>query len=241
MDKLSRFSLLSISLAFILILSGCTPETRYVNQTILSTQTVVTEHTVTQNNVSTLTLPAVTETVTSTEPSQFIIITSTIGDGSQQTITTTKTVTITEKTTLTTTTSSGTTTTSSTTTSGTTTSMTTSTTTESNFVASKSNTEFQYDLYSKHIEITKYIGAATQVEIPATIDDLPVTTIKSIAFNNCDKMISINIPDSVTNIESAAFYGCTSLTSIIIPNSVTSIERSDIGCQKWTPNLSYCQ
>jgi hypothetical protein len=50
-----------------------------------------------------------------------------------------------------------------------------------------------------------------------------VTSIGDYAFDGCEGLTSITIPDSVTSIEDYAFYGCTGLTSIIIPDSVTSI------------------
>ena len=50
-----------------------------------------------------------------------------------------------------------------------------------------------------------------------------VTGIGPLAFNYCNKLTSINIPNSVTSIGMYAFQGCLALTSITIPNSVTSI------------------
>ena len=43
------------------------------------------------------------------------------------------------------------------------------------------------------------------------------------AFNYCNGVTSITIPNSVTSIENGAFQDCSGLTSITIPNSVTSI------------------
>ncbi len=61
------------------------------------------------------------------------------------------------------------------------------------------------------------------LEIPATIDGYPVTSIGSSAFEGCNSLTSVTIPDGVTRIGSYAFSGCSSLTSITIPDSVTSI------------------
>ena len=49
------------------------------------------------------------------------------------------------------------------------------------------------------------------------------TTIGNNAFQNCNQLTSITIPNIVTSIGGTAFYGCTLLASITIPNSVTTI------------------
>ena len=51
------------------------------------------------------------------------------------------------------------------------------------------------------------------------------TSIGASAFNNCNRLISIAIPDGVTSIGNCAFTECTNLTSITIPDSVTSISE----------------
>ena len=55
------------------------------------------------------------------------------------------------------------------------------------------------------------------------------------AFDDCDYLLNITIPDSVASIGSYAFYNCTGLTSITIPDSVTSIgDRAFYGCSGLT-------
>ena len=53
--------------------------------------------------------------------------------------------------------------------------------------------------------------------------DGELTTIGDSAFENCDSLTSVTIPDSVTTIGWYAFSHCFSLTSVTIGNSVTMI------------------
>ena len=55
-----------------------------------------------------------------------------------------------------------------------------------------------------------------------TIPD-SVTYIGKGAFKGCSSLASLIIPDSVTHIEDDAFSGCSSLASLTIPDSVTQI------------------
>ena len=50
-----------------------------------------------------------------------------------------------------------------------------------------------------------------------------VGAISDSAFENCDSLTSVTIPDSVTSIGDRAFAYCDSLSSVTIGNSVTSI------------------
>lgn len=62
-----------------------------------------------------------------------------------------------------------------------------------------------------------------------------VTSIGEHAFNNCDNLTSITIPNSITRIGTNVFYFCISLTGITIPNSVTSIGDGAFGfCRSLT-------
>ena len=53
-----------------------------------------------------------------------------------------------------------------------------------------------------------------------------VTTIEYDAFKECTSLKSVTLPDSITTIESGTFYACTALTDIAIPDSVTEIGSS---------------
>ena len=75
------------------------------------------------------------------------------------------------------------------------------------------------------VEIAKYIGSDTVVEIPDEIDGVAVTSIGEHAFSN-PYIKSIDVPDSVTVIESGAFMACWDLESISLPKNLEYIGRS---------------
>ena len=61
------------------------------------------------------------------------------------------------------------------------------------------------------------------ITIPSTLGGYPVTSIGDRAFEECDELTSVTIPNSVTWIGWDAFRGCSGLTSVTIPDGVTSI------------------
>jgi hypothetical protein len=73
----------------------------------------------------------------------------------------------------------------------------------------------------KSVTITKYTGSATAVNIPAKIQNLPVTEISGFGSNM--KITSVTIPNGVTTILAQAFSTCSQLTNVTIPSSVKSI------------------
>ena len=64
------------------------------------------------------------------------------------------------------------------------------------------------------------------VVIPGTINDLPVIGIGPCAFQNCNRLTGITIPEGVTVIGDNAFRGCSRLTALTIPKSVTSMRAN---------------
>ncbi|QRE37890.1 leucine-rich repeat protein, partial [Flavobacterium psychrophilum] len=67
----------------------------------------------------------------------------------------------------------------------------------------------------------EYCNNLTSVTIPNS-----ATSIGRYAFVGCSGLISVTIPNSVTTIGDEAFADCSGLTSVTIPNSVTDIENS---------------
>ncbi|MBO5528181.1 MAG: leucine-rich repeat protein [Bacilli bacterium] len=90
------------------------------------------------------------------------------------------------------------------------------------------NFTFEYNETLGGYVLTDYEGDDTNVAVPENYNDgvhgsASVVAIGKSAFENCAKIVSITIPDTVTSIGDSAFFGCASLQSITIPASVTSL------------------
>lgn len=83
--------------------------------------------------------------------------------------------------------------------------------------AVKENKEFSYNYVNNTISITGYKGNSSEVNIPETIDDLPVKEIKLDVLNK--GITTVQIPESVTSIDTkftSARYTAYFYTAIII-------------------------
>ena len=65
-----------------------------------------------------------------------------------------------------------------------------------------------------------------------------VTEIATGAFNDCNELTNIVIPNTVTAIRNSAFQSCVGLTSITIPASVVYIEHQGGSCRQPFTNCS---
>nr|WP_024857241.1 leucine-rich repeat domain-containing protein [Ruminococcus albus] len=81
----------------------------------------------------------------------------------------------------------------------------------------------KYQKYSDHIEIYDCTSGTTSVNIPSTIDGLPVTAIARYAFQ-CSSITSISIPESVKTIGYYAFSFSSNLQSVTLPSSLEVME-----------------
>lgn len=83
------------------------------------------------------------------------------------------------------------------------------------------------------VNILKYNGTATELEIPGSIEGMDVTGISKYAFEECKSVVSVTIPDTVKRIGMSAFKKCVNLEKIVIPESVTSVDMNIFnGCTK---------
>ena len=64
----------------------------------------------------------------------------------------------------------------------------------------------------------------TEVTLPNTVDEIGYQ-----AFFKCSNLTKVIIPEGVTKIGQAAFYGCSQLTSITIPGTVTEMDSAFSG------------
>ena len=77
------------------------------------------------------------------------------------------------------------------------------------------------------VKIERFISVDTgTIEIPATINGMPVSVIGVGAFKDCKQMKKVIVPSSVVEIQEGAFSDCSALVEVVLPSSVRSIGKS---------------
>ena len=74
---------------------------------------------------------------------------------------------------------------------------------------------FYYHDHEGYGSICGYLGKETDISIPANISGKPVSEIESGAFNGCDSIKTIEVPDTVMMVSSDSFTGADSLEKIV--------------------------
>ena len=64
--------------------------------------------------------------------------------------------------------------------------------------------------------------------LPETVNGKPITKIAANAFENCDKLTGIILPESITTILSGAFRSCDRLKMAVISDNVNNLTMTDI-------------
>ncbi len=85
------------------------------------------------------------------------------------------------------------------------------------------NDNFIYEVLSdKTITIHCYIGTASDVMVPSSIDDLPVVTIESLAFYGTN-VKKVNISEGITTLKDEAFFYSSLLESAKLPTTIETV------------------
>ncbi|MBQ8357474.1 MAG: leucine-rich repeat protein, partial [Clostridia bacterium] len=71
----------------------------------------------------------------------------------------------------------------------------------------------------------------TAIEIPATYEGAPVTTVAGGAFAACAGVTALSLPEGLTTLDDKALMGCEDLTQLVIPSTVTELGETVLyGC-----------
>ena len=93
---------------------------------------------------------------------------------------------------------------------------------------------FRFEWNSTGMTVCAYLGKDSELLIPATAMNRPVTRIGESVFRYCNSLSSVVVPEGVTSIGGDAFCGCTGLKALTLPLSVAEIESSAFW---WCSNL----
>ena len=91
--------------------------------------------------------------------------------------------------------------------------------------------DFQYEIVGDTAKITRFIGSATVVKIPETVEDQPVAVIGRDSFKQSRDFTAVILPKTTKIIEDGAFFNCSWLRHITIPEGVIRIDEGAFaGC-----------
>ena len=77
--------------------------------------------------------------------------------------------------------------------------------------------------------MAKYNGEDATLNIPDTVENLPVTAIGYNALSDCNKLTVLNIPEGIKLIDNSAVEHCENLVEVHLPNSLVSIGMRAFG------------
>lgn len=86
--------------------------------------------------------------------------------------------------------------------------------------------EFKYTIQGDEVFLTYYIGSGGDIQIPASINGIPVTKINQNCFVGNENVTSISIPGSVKTLEDSALASAHAVTKVTIEEGVTAIGDS---------------
>lgn len=103
----------------------------------------------------------------------------------------------------------------------------------------KGNLKYTVNADGQSVTVSGTSGKPTQLTIESSISDkdknYTVTKIATWAFNACNTLTEVTLPNTVDEIGYQAFFKCSNLTKVIIPEGVTKIGQAAFyGCSQLT-------
>lgn len=103
----------------------------------------------------------------------------------------------------------------------------------------KGNLKYTVNADGKSVTVSGTSGKPTQLTIESSISDngtnYTVTKIATWAFNACNTLTEVTLPNTVDEIGYQAFFKCSNLTKVIIPEGVRKIGQAAFyGCSQLT-------
>ena len=84
---------------------------------------------------------------------------------------------------------------------------------------------YQISVDGQSAEVCGYEGTDRFVVIAKEYNGLPVKTVASWAFQDCDNVSHVVLSDSITTLNDWAFSSCSNMTSIVLGENITTIEN----------------
>ncbi len=86
---------------------------------------------------------------------------------------------------------------------------------------------FYYHVHEGYVSVCGYVGDDTEIIIPSNIAGSPVSEIESKAFDGCNTIETITIPETVDTLYDDSFSGMTSLKKVICNTINVNINVGD--------------
>ena len=84
--------------------------------------------------------------------------------------------------------------------------------------------DYTYRVIDTGAEIMEYYGQGGAINLPETLDSLPVVSVGLCAFIMRTDLTAVTLPKTLRHIGGSAFEGCSALTSITLNDGLETIE-----------------